>query len=146
MNIRTLFQPQSLTARQSTGILILRVVAGLAFMHHGWGKIQHPFDWMGPGATMPAFFQGLAALSEFGGGLAWIVGLLTPLAALGIASTMIVAIRLHAIVMHNSFVSSKPGEMSYELAAVYLCVALLLIFTGPGKFSLDQAFFRKSRF
>ena len=57
---------------------------------HGWSKIQNPFGWM-QGAPVPGFLQALAALSEFGGGLALIVGLLTPFACLGIMSTMFVA-------------------------------------------------------
>ncbi|PWB78822.1 MAG: DoxX family protein, partial [Holophagae bacterium] len=71
-------------------LLLVRVVAGFAFMLHGWGKIQNAFGWMGPDAFAPGIFQALAALSEFGGGLAWILGLLTPLASLGIACTMAV--------------------------------------------------------
>lgn len=54
----------------SVGLLALRLVVGAAFLFHGWPKIQHPFDWMGPEASVPAIFQALAALSEFGGGLA----------------------------------------------------------------------------
>ena len=68
----------------SVGLLVLRLVMGAAFMHHGWGKIQNPMGWMGPEATMPAILQALAAISEFGGGLALIAGLLTRLGSLGI--------------------------------------------------------------
>ncbi|MDH3815238.1 MAG: DoxX family protein, partial [Acidobacteriota bacterium] len=42
-------------------LLLIRVVAGLAFMLHGWGKIQNPFGWMGPDAFAPGIFQALAA-------------------------------------------------------------------------------------
>jgi putative oxidoreductase len=135
-----LLKPLRLSSRASIGLLILRLAAGLAFMHHGYGKIQNPFGWMGPAAGVPALFQALAALSEFGGGLAWMLGLLTPLAAFGLACTMAVAVRLHAFVLHDPFVAQGPGG-SYELAAVYLCVSLLLLLAGPGRFSLDQLFF-----
>ncbi len=121
-------------------LLLLRFVAGLAFMMHGWTKIQNPFGWMGPEAPVPGFLQGLAALAEFGGGLAWILGLLTPLASLGIACTMAVAFSLHAIVNGDPFVSMTGGP-SYELAAIFLCIALLLLAMGPGRFSLDRGFF-----
>jgi putative oxidoreductase len=57
---------------------------GAAFVLHGWPKIQHPMGWMGLEATVPAIFQLLAAVAEFGGGMALIVGLLTQLASLGI--------------------------------------------------------------
>ena len=120
-------------------LLLLRFVAGLAFMLHGWGKIQNPFGWMGPDAFAPGFFQALAAVSEFGGGLAWILGLLTPLASLGIASTMVVAAAMHAIMRGDPFVSSSGP--SYELAVLYFCIAVLLIAAGPGRFSLDRRIF-----
>ncbi len=121
-------------------LLLLRAVAGLAFMFHGWSKIQNPFGWMGPDAFAPGIFQALAALSEFGGGLAWILGLLTPLASLGIAATMAVAFWLHAVLRGDPFVAVGGGG-SYELAALYLCIALLLLAIGPGRLSLDRALF-----
>ena len=135
-----LFKPLGLSARVSAGLLLLRLVVGLAFMFHGYGKIQNPFGWMGPNANMPGIFQALAALSEFGGGLAWMLGLLTPLASLGLACTMGVAVRLHAFVLHDPFVRKDLGG-SYELASVYLCVALLLLLAGPGRFSVDRLIF-----
>ena len=58
-------------------------------MQHGWGKIQHATSWMGPTSPIPGWAQACAAVGEFGGGLGLILGLLTPLAAFGIASTMV---------------------------------------------------------
>ena len=138
-----LFRPTALSGRVSMGLLILRFVAGLAFMFHGWGKIQNPTGWMGPNATIPGVFQALAAVSEFGGGLAWMLGALTPLASFGLACTMAVAAYMHAFVMKDPFVAAGPGKGSYELAAVYLCVAILFLLAGPGRFSLDQCLFRE---
>ena len=135
-----LFKPLRLSSRVSAGLLILRLVVGCAFVIHGYGKIQNPFGWMGPNAGVPAVFQALAAVSEFGGGLAWTLGLLTPLASFGLACTMSVAVWTHAAVLHDPFVSLK-GARSYELAAAYLCVALLLLLAGPGRFSLDRVVF-----
>ena len=54
----------------------------------------------------------LAALSEFGGGLAYILGLLTPLAALGILSTMTVAFTKHAFERGDPFVAMTGGPAS----------------------------------
>ena len=135
-----LFTPPRLSARVSAGLLILRLVAGLAFIFHGYGKIQNPFGWMGPDARVSGVFQALAAVSEFAGGLAWMLGLLTPLASLGLACTMTVAVWMHAVVLHDPFVPQGPGG-SYELASVYLCVAVLLLLAGPGRFSVDRAVF-----
>lgn len=121
-------------------LLLVRLVGGVAFMIHGWGKIQNPFGWMGADAPVPGFLQALAALSEFGGGLAWVVGLLTPLACLGLAATMAVAAFMHAIQWGDPFVAVGGGP-SYELALVYFCVAVLLFALGPGRLSLDRIIF-----
>ena len=67
----------------SVGLLLLRLAMGAAFLFHGWGKIQNPVGWMGPEAHVPAVFQALAAIAEFGGGMGLIAGLLTRLAAPG---------------------------------------------------------------
>lgn len=139
--MKKIFRPLDLSGRISTGLLILRLVAGLAFMFHGWGKIQNPTGWMGPNATIPGFLQALAAVAEFGGGLAWMLGLLTPLASLGLACTMVVATWLHAFMLKDPFVAKGPGSGSYELASVYFCIAVLLLLAGPGRFSLDRALF-----
>lgn len=139
MNIKRYFSVPEHPTFADAALLLLRVVAGLAFMLHGWGKIQNPFGWMGPDAFAPGVFQALAAVSEFGGGLAWVLGLLTPLASLGIASTMAIAFYMHAIMRGDPFVST--GGSSYELAAVYFCIAVVLIAIGPGRLSLDRTLF-----
>jgi putative oxidoreductase len=138
--LRHLFKPLRLPARASLGLLLLRLVAGLAFMFHGWGKIQQPFGWAGADSGIPAVLQALAALSEFGGGLAWMLGLLTPVASLGIACTMAWAVRLHALVRGDPFVPQGPGG-SYELASIFFCLAVLFLLAGPGRFSLDRVLF-----
>ena len=140
MRITRVFSVPGHSTFSDLALLFLRVVAGSAFMLHGWGKIQNPFGWMGPDGFAPGIFQALAALSEFGGGLAWILGLLTPLASLGIACTMAVAFSFHAIVRGDPFVSMTGGP-SFELSAVYFCIAVLLLATGPGRVSLDRRLF-----
>lgn len=142
MALKTYFTIREYHTFSHLALLLLRVVVGLAFMLHGWGKIQNPFGWMGPEGFAPGFLQALGALSEFGGGLSLILGLLTPLASLGIASTMSVAFSTHAFMRGDPFVSMTGGPAS-ELAAVYFCIAMLLLAMGPGRFSLDRAFFGK---
>ena len=124
----------------SIALLLLRLIAGTAFILHGWQKVQNPVGWMGPASSIPAFFQVLAAISEFGGGIGWVSGFLTPLASLGIASVMTVAVSLHLMVLKDPFVNLTGGH-SYELALVYLGIALLVLVLGPGKFSLDKKLF-----
>jgi len=143
-NRKRVVQPVPQTAVASTALLLLRLVVGTAFIIHGWQKIQDPFGWMGPQSPVPGLFQFLAAISEFGGGIAWIFGLLTPLAALGIGCTMTVAVTMHSMVLHDPFVSLTGGR-SFELASAYLCVAILLLVLGPGRFSLDSKIFGERR-
>ncbi len=126
----------------SVGLLLLRLVMGAAFVLHGLGKIQNPMGWMGPDASMPAVLQALAAISEFGGGLALISGLLTRLGSLGITSVMVVALATVHLKLGHPFVADKGGP-SYELPAVYLACAAMFFILGPGKFSLDALVFGK---
>jgi putative oxidoreductase len=140
MRITKAFQPHPLPRLASAGLLLVRLVAGLAFMFHGYGKIQNPLGWMGPDSSIPGLLQALAAIAEFGGGLAWMLGALTPLASFGLACTMVGAVWLHAVVIGDPFVPQGPGG-SYELASIYLCFAVLLLLTGPGRYSLDSALF-----
>ena len=91
----------------SIGLLIIRLVIGLSFMAHGAQKL---FGWFGgyglkgtggwmeslglkPGVTMAL----MAGLAELIGGLLFALGLLTPLAGIMIAGTMVMAIvKVHA--------------------------------------------------
>jgi putative oxidoreductase len=123
------------------GLLALRILVGIAFMLHGWPKIQNPTGWMGPDAPVPGFLQFLAAFSEFFGGMAILVGLLTPIAALGIFFTMLVAAKTH-MDKGGQFVG---GEGSYEMAAVYAAIMVMFMLVGPGRLSLDYLVFGKRR-
>ena len=119
------------TSGQSVPVLILRLVVGAAFILHGWPKIQNPTGWMGD--AVPGIFQFAAAITEFGGGIALILGLLTPLVALALAVQMAAAMMLVHIPKGHPFV----GEGSYELPLVYLVLFLALSAIGPGRYSLD---------
>jgi putative oxidoreductase len=133
--------PPVVEGRGAVGLLLLRLVAGAAFLVHGSGKIQAPFNWMPPEAPVPGFLQALAAVSEFfGGGLGWIAGFLTPLASLGVLATMTVAILSH-VGRGDPFVGT--GGPSFELALVYWAIAVLMLLIGPGRFSLDAQLFRR---
>lgn len=141
MNFKHYLKAPKHTDFQSAALLLLRLTMGIAFVLHGWGKIQTPFSWMPAGALpIPGFFQFLAAISEFGGGLALTLGLLTPLATMGLAFTMLVAASVHAFVFNDPFVASAGGG-SFEPALGYLMVAILILAMGPGRFSLDRAIF-----
>lgn len=137
MSFRKFLEPRPIAPIDDWALLLLRVVCGCAFLIHGWGKIQHPMGWMGPSSSVPPLFQLLAAISEFGGGIAWILGLGTRLASLGIGATMAVAVTFHVAVFRDPFVNPR-GSGSYELALLYLLVAILFFAHGPGRASLDR--------
>jgi putative oxidoreductase len=136
--------PNFVTGRGALGLFVLRVVTGAAFILHGWPKIQNAFHWMDEFPNPPpGFLQALAALSEFGGGIALILGLFTPLFSLGIACTMAVAITTVHLPHGDPFVG-KPGGPSFEPAAVYLAITIMLILVGPGLLSLDALLFGRT--
>jgi putative oxidoreductase len=120
--------------RAAWGLLAIRLVFGGALMLHGLQKMSSPFGWMGPDAPVPGFLQFLAFLSEFGGGLALLFGVLTPLASLGVIATMAVG----TLMAHGAHPwVAAPGQPSKEAALGYLAFGLLLLLAGPGTLSLD---------
>lgn len=124
------------------GLLIIRLVIGILFVGHGAQKL---FGWFGgyglkgtggwmesigikPGVTMAL----IAGLAEFIGGLLFALGLLTPVAGILIAATMVVSI----VKVHGSnglWVTSNGYEYNLTLLAVATCIALI----GPGQYALD---------
>lgn len=140
--IKSFMQPAFQSTQSSTVLLILRLVMGIAFILHGWDKIQAPFSWMPPEAGIPGILQFLAAFSEVGGGLALILGLLTSLAMLGLGITMAVATHFHAVIKGDPFVGR---EGSYELALLYLVLSILFIVMGPGQYSADAKIFGQKK-
>jgi putative oxidoreductase len=138
------FYPGFIAGWGAAALLLVRVVVGAALVLHGWPKIQKPTSWMnamGMRRTAPGFLQALAALAEVGGGAALVLGLLTPLAAFGVVCQMLGALLLVHLPNGDPFVAH--GKPTYELALVYLVVALLFIAVGPGRFSLDALLFAR---
>jgi putative oxidoreductase len=129
-------------------LTILRVILGVVFFAHGAQKMLGWFGGFGFHATMgffahmgmPAPVAFLVICTEFFGGLGLIVGLLTRIAALGIAGEMIGAIFL--VHLPNGFfmnwMGAQKGEgIEYHLLVIAAGAALLL--RGAGAFSVDHA-------
>lgn len=138
--MKKIFANYTQDSRTSVGLLIMRLVFGAAMAMHGWPKIQNPTAWAGEG--FPAFLQVLAAVSEFGGGIAWVLGAVTVLGSFGIFCTMAMAVYTHAIVKGDPFVGHNG---SYELALMYFVFAILMMIAGPGKYSVDHMFCSKCK-
>jgi len=130
---------------QPVALLFLRVAVGIIMVVHGWWKIGHMEGFgqflAGLGFTQPSpqFHVYMAIACEFLGGLGILVGLLTRVAALGIASAMSVAVFF--VHWNNGLLMDNPAteafENGYEYPLTLLAVAVFLIFNGAGPLSLD---------
>ena len=117
------------------GLLVLRLgLFGLLAFVHGLGKLPVSPEFVQGAASLgfpvPVVFAWAAALSEFAGGLLLAFGLLTRPAAVFVAITMLVAF----VGVHGA---ALTGENSGESAFVYLVGAIVLLLTGPGRYSVD---------
>ena len=120
---------------------VLRVVLGIVFIAHGVPKLTGFSGTMGFFTTqlgIPAVFAFLAIMAEGLGGFGLVTGLLTRIAAFGIAVNMVVAVfMLH--LQHGFFMNwlgNQKGEgFEYHLLVVAIAVALMI--RGGGKWSLD---------
>lgn len=123
-------------------LLIVRIVVGLLFFWHGAQKL---FGWFGgfglKGTTgwissmglQPArYWALLAGLSEFGGGILLVLGLLNPLGSLGIFAAMVFAI---ALVHWTKGIWSSKGGYEYPLTLIATSAVVALV--GVGAYSLD---------
>src|SRR6266852_476368 len=126
--------------------LVLRLRLAVVMFPHGAQKMLGWFGGHGFKGTMaffaksgiPAGWAFLAIMAEFLGPLGLAVGLLTRVAALGIAAVMLGAIlTVHG--RHGFFMNwygNQPGEgFEYHVLAIGLAVALVL--NGAGVWSLD---------
>ncbi|MBB6446322.1 DoxX family protein [Bacillus benzoevorans] len=128
------------------GLFIIRLIIGVLFIGHGAQKL---FGWFGgyglkgtagwlesmnmkPGVLMAI----MAGLSEFIGGILFVLGFLTPLAGLLIAATMLMAIiKVHGA---NGLWSTANG---YEYNLTIIACAIGIALAGPGQIALDAIIF-----
>lgn len=126
-----------------TGLLVLRLVAGLLVAGHGVQKVSFRLGGNGLAGGTEEFrhdgFRGgrITALaaggSQIGAGLFLAAGLLTPLAAMAAMGVMTVA---GTVKWPKGLWVQNDG---YEYPMVLVVVSAALALTGPGRWSLDQA-------
>jgi putative oxidoreductase len=128
----------------SYGLLLLRVVIGGVILAHG---LQKTFGWWkGPGPTgvrgwlgsmgfRPATLLALLLILAEDAGLLFALGLVTPLAALLIVTSQLVAVS--TVHWKNGFWNGGGG---WEFNLTLITVALAVCATGPGRFSFDRWF------
>ena len=116
--------------------LAFRAIVGVMIVHNGFDKISDIQGFSTAyveviGLPFPIFFSYLAALTELIASPLLVLGLFTRPAALGLLSTMVVAIYHHILVAGLSI-------PYLELSAVYASCFLFFTVNGPGRFSIDQ--------
>ncbi len=134
-------------SRLSLGLAVLRVVIGVVFLVHGYqklfvmgiGGVTGFFTQIG--VPLPQLTALLVSVLEFGGGIALILGLLTPLVAGLLAVDMLAAIFLVHL-PNGFFLGEAPG---YEFVLTLFGAALTLALTGPGAYALDAVLGRGRR-
>ncbi|MBI2278720.1 MAG: DoxX family protein [Candidatus Brennerbacteria bacterium] len=116
-------------------ILFLRVALGVILIAHGFPKLKdlgRTSVWMASIGLRPGvLFAFPAALLEFFGGIALIVGFLTQ------AVAVLVALQFAFIVLKVNRARGLVG--GYEFDLLILSVSLLLATTGGGALGLDDA-------
>lgn len=137
------------------GTLLLRLALGIVMFPHGAQKVLGWFGGHGFVGTMDTFTGTmglpyavalLVILAEFLGSLGLIFGVLTRLAALGIACVMTGAIAM--VHLPNGFFMNWYGNKSgegFEYHILALGIALALIVQGGGALSVDRILTGSSR-
>lgn len=81
---------------KNLGVLLARLAVGAIFIYHGWSKLSDISQFQGllESFNFPAiaFFSYLIAIAELLGGIGVLLGILTRLAALGLAIIMLGAL------------------------------------------------------
>ena len=123
------------------GLLLLRLIAGLSLAFaHGIGKVPPSPGFLANvtrmGFPAPELFAWLAAMAEFGGGLLLAAGLLTRFAGLYVAGHFAIILMV-----------AQAGEpfTEREKPLLFGAIALLYLFVGAGRYSLDALIRRRGR-
>jgi putative oxidoreductase len=124
------------------GLLILRVVLGIAFVVHGWAKLSggvgNVAGFFGEtlGIPAPVLMAWVVTIVELVGGLLLIIGFLTQIAGILLTLDMLGAILFAYLMRSAPFI--EGGSITWEKEAVFAAAALCLVLAGPGLFSVDD--------
>ncbi|MFC3076127.1 DoxX family protein [Shinella pollutisoli] len=113
---------------------LLRVVAGLLLVTHGYGKILNPFGASGMveslGFYPGAFWSPLLAVTEFFGGILIAIGLLTRPAAFAATIVLLVTVYFHWIVQDQ-------GLGGAEKSILWAAITFYFVIRGANSQSVD---------
>src|SRR5688572_7741804 len=139
--IRSFLSPRGLW--QNSGIAMIRIILGVFMIYHGWevfdpGKMNEYSKWLTDiKFPSPRLLAYLGKAIELISGILITVGLFTRLAIIPLAVTM--AIICFGIGKGRIFMEDQHPFL-------FILLAFVFFFTGPGKWSLDYLLFeRKSQ-
>jgi putative oxidoreductase len=131
------------TSLADAGLLVLRIGVGATMIQAG---LRKAFDFNttvafmeGGGWRLPNFAAFMVTAAETAGGIALVLGLLTPLAACAVIAAMIDA---WAVNVSAATFWSEPFNVPFLVAVG----AAALLFTGAGSYSVDARIFGRWRF
>lgn len=132
-------------AKNTLAPLLLRAGLAVIFIYHGWEKVGgqgHDWgaNWAPSAASLPREQQLMVSWGELVGGIALAVGLLSRVAALGLAVIMGGAI--YTVHLPHGF-SLADGGFEYAFALLMICLAVM--FGGPGALAIDHFFRRRPK-
>lgn len=125
---------------QSPFLAIVRLYWGWQIAQNGWGKLHnlaHVTEFFASlGLPAPGQTAAFVANFEFVGGILLAIGLLSRIAALGLVIDMTTA---YITADREAFLSffADPGKFYNADPFIFLLIGLLILFWGPGKFSVD---------
>jgi uncharacterized membrane protein YphA (DoxX/SURF4 family) len=115
--------------------LILRLAVGTLFIIHGYPKLtaqrKQGEAWM-KSVGMPAAMVPLGGVFEFFGGLALVLGLLTPIVA------VLAALWMLSTTWFSKSKLKKKYASGYEIDVTLFLAALALALLGSGIYSIDH--------
>jgi putative oxidoreductase len=128
---------------QPWGVLLLRLVLGVAMLLHGYtlffpsggfhhasllAALEHYAHYIA-GLGMPPWLGYISAFTQFAGGICLILGLFTRFFAFLTAINMLVAI---------ATVTLRGGYSTSQYPLALAAMAFMLLLTGPGRTALDR--------
>ncbi|PLK45104.1 DoxX family protein [Emticicia sp. TH156] len=135
--LRNFVTPLDLNRQVSFAILLLRVVFAGFLLTHGYGKLQSfingDHDFPDPLHVSPVVSQVLTIFAEFFCSILIIFGLLTRPAAV----ILVVCMAVIAFVVHGP---DPIGDKEHGI--LFLVGFLVILLTGPGRYSVDSRLFR----
>jgi putative oxidoreductase len=131
----------SIKAHPDTGLLVLRLGLGAILLFHGIYKVTHGVAWIaGPLGQrgLPSALMYGVYVAEVLAPVMLIFGLWTRIAAAIIAFDMVMAIFLVRLGDIGK-VNPMGGAWAIEVEAMFLVMALTLLFAGGGRYGLTKS-------